>query len=142
MGKLAVALVLSCCIAAPSAARAQCRNGPECLSLGVGKLDPKITAIVGAGAAALLAAGATAAALRTAREKAPPDGVVDETDEQGRHHARLLLVPPAPPLPPAAETFRYDTGALRFNDYASTAIIALGGAAILGSIVAGFARKH
>jgi hypothetical protein len=133
----------------PAIARADCSSIPECLlRLNTPRLDPKIIAIVGAGAAAVVAAGALVAATRFQLERPMPSGVITSYDPLGRTHFELPLVPSAPPVAtaPPPRLFGHETpppsGVFRFNDLATNIVLVAGGAAILGSIIASFAKHH
>ena len=136
--------------AASSVARADCHSVPECLlNLGVGRLDPKLAAIAGAAAFSGLAIAGAAVRAHHMYDREMPDGVVVVSDDKGKQHLELTLIPlPAPvplTLPDSFEDHReraHTDGILRFNDTATNIALAAGGAAILGTIIAGFAKKH
>ena len=131
--------------------RADCHSVPECmLNLGVGKLDSKVTTIVAATAFTGLAVAGAAVQARHMYDREMPDGVVVVSDNKGKQHLELVLIPVPPPVQltlPDSEVDRRESrgrtdGMFRFNDTATNVALAAGGAAILGSIIAEFAKKH
>ena len=137
-----VMLVLASSVV-PSVAGADCWS-PQCVMsqrLGLGRLDPHIAEIVGASAAAMIAMAATMAELRRQGEEKPlPDGVVEVADDSGKMHKALQLIPTPmgmPETPDGYETLARPDGAFRFNEHAANVAIAIGGAAILTSVVMG-----
>jgi hypothetical protein len=149
--KLAVAAALSTALVLGSGAvaRADCGSVPGCLlHLGVGRLDPKLNAIVGATAAAVIAGGLELANAQLRVEPPLPVGVLVSTDENGREHLELELIPVPPPLqlvptslPVRDETVRVYDGRLRMSDTVANVALAVGGAALLTSIIVGMIRK-
>jgi hypothetical protein len=127
-------------------ARAECRSVPACMfNLGVGRLDPKLAAIAGAGAFTALAATALALHMQNLYEKEAPAGVFTFTDEAGRQRLALALVPVPPPVPlatPLDDGALRRAGALRLSDTLTTVGLAAGGAALVASMIAGILAKH
>jgi hypothetical protein len=135
---------LAVALAAAPARAFECHSIPECLSL-LPRLDPRIVAVGAALTAGVLAAGGLVTALQPTDRPLPTGATVN-----GRRY-NLNLIPPADPDPPPEEAESdpkkrheraQNEGLLRFNDIASTAVIVAGGAAIVGSIIAGIAKKH
>jgi hypothetical protein len=140
---LALALMLL-----PASAHAACGSIPECLMrLRFPHADAVTVAKAGAvvGAAVIGVGGLVTAAMQKAHPKEAPNGVVVTHDESGRAHANLQLVPaphdkyynangPDRPKPPS--------GAFKFNDTAANVMIGVGGAAVLGSIIAGIVQSE
>lgn len=137
-------------LAAPASAAPNCSSLPECLAragLGGRLLDEHSYAVLGALASPVVVLGAFVTAAVHAHEVKPPVGVVVTPDEHRRPRASLALVPstfePAPPLD-AKQPKPHNDGAFKFNDKATNVALAVGGAAVLGGIIAGIVggAKH
>jgi hypothetical protein len=145
MRTLACALAIAL-LGTGTAARADCGSAPECLArLGIPRIDPVVAAVAGAVAAPIILFGGAATMLKFAAERPAPTGVVRKPDETGRRRPQLELIPT--PKRVGTDPAPYDgtrpmDPALRFNDAATTALIAVGGVAMAASIVAGIAKKH
>jgi hypothetical protein len=140
------ALILTASLlAAPVGARAECHSAPECLAqLRLPRIGWQAAAVMGAVAAPVVLLGAVVSAASGQREKPAPVGVVTRT-EGGRPKASLALVPPMPdPYAHAASGNTRPSGAFKFNDVGTNVALAVGGAAILTSIIAGIAgnKRH
>jgi hypothetical protein len=131
------------------AARAECTSIPQCLSqLRIPHTDAVTLAKIGAVMApAVIGIGAfITAAAEKARPKQEPEGVVVVPDENGQPRAALELVPATHdkyynPNPP--HELPKPSGAFRFNDTATNVALAVGGAAVIGGIIAGIVKgKH
>jgi hypothetical protein len=66
----------------------------------------------------------------------------------GKPHLSLTLIPTPPPVPPQNDpsAVRDETvipsGYFRFNDTATNAMLAVGGAAVIGSMIAALLKHH
>lgn len=140
MSRRCVVPVLFAAMLVAGGARADCR-GPVCaLTLGIGRLDPGIAKLVAAAGFTTLATAGAAVQLHHLYDRADPDGVYVFTDGEGRSRMALALVPTPPPVPlagPSDERREVPSGVFRFNDTATTVLLTAGGAALLGSMIAG-----
>jgi hypothetical protein len=139
---------------APASAYAgglQCKSVPECLaSVGMGHLDAKTAAILGAAASPVVIAGAfMTAAVEQSRAKEGPRGVVVTDGDDGRPRVQLKLIPSADDTsygaPAPADSKRQPpSGAFKFNDTATNVALAVGGAAVVTSVIMGIVQsaKH
>jgi hypothetical protein len=135
----AMCVVLSCLLAAPAWADcdAACA-ATKILSGGMG--DPRMAAVAGAIAAPIILAGAAVTVAKTGHEK-PLTGVT--TDERGK--PTLTLVPSADPEPWNAPDRGIAPSRLpkptRTSELVTAGVTAAVGAAVLGGIISGFAKK-
>ena len=128
-------------LAQPARAQ-QCRSVPECLAfagLTTGKVDSLFALVTAAVAAPVILTGAVITAAGQVR-----------AEQQRREPINLALIPVPEPQPPPAEPTSQELRnrekqrrVVQVNDALTNVGIAVGGAAVLGSIIYGIANaKH